>query len=37
MGGIDALFDVGGSVTWMKDGSRWEEYDSSATTSSADI
>ena len=35
VGGIDALFDDGGSVTWRKDGSRWEEYDSSATTSSA--
>ncbi len=30
VGGSEELFDVGGRVIWIYDGSRWEEYDSSA-------
>lgn len=35
VGGIAAFGDVGGRVILMKDGSRCDEYDSSAWTSSA--
>ena len=35
VGGIEALIDVGGREIWMNDGSKWDEYDSSAATNSA--
>ena len=35
VGGIEASFEVGGRVTFRNDGSKWEEYDSRATPSSA--
>jgi len=37
VGGTEVLFDVGGRATLTKVGSRWEEYDSRAWTSSTII